>query len=219
MERYIKAFKVGDLFERSKKHTLKASLKKLTTSPIKTKDFPIANITSSKLNNGIVCYLEDIGEVLNTKKNNSITIADLGYSFYQNDYFVSSGHNFCLNVKSINLKNKLDENKDSYKYLVKLINDIYINKFHSFYRYISYGNDFAREYIVLPVVECAESLAIWHEVDGTPLTLDIPTIEDIMQRIEEHKRVKTINLYIAEKEKYIAEKEQYIKELEEKYVF
>ena len=131
-----------------------------------------------------------------------------------NDYFVSSGHNDCIKILSTKLKNKLDCDKNAYRYIALMLNNIYANKFHGFGRYISTGNDFAREYIVLPVVECSETLAIWHEADGTPLTLDIPTIDSIMQRIEEHKRDKTINYYISEKEKYIAEKEKYILEKE-----
>jgi hypothetical protein len=104
--------------------------------------------------------------------------------------------------------------------LAKYISVIFCNRFHGWEpgrksatygqsRQLGCGNDFDREIILLPVKQCEEQDAVWHEEDGTPLTLDTETIERIMNRIEERKKEKTINAYVASKAKYELEKAKY----------
>ena len=210
-EVYWKAFKVGDLFERSNDHQIKISIKETITSDIKTKEYCVANVTSCTDNNGIACWLKNDDDVINKKKKDFLTIATdgvyAGTTFYQDMYFVSTGHN---NI--IKLKTNIPLNRNGYLFLANTITTIFQNKYHGFQRSISAGNDFDREIILLPVKQCEEQNAVWHEEDGTPLTLDTETIERIMNRIEERKKDKTINTYVAMRAKYELERAKYVED-------
>ena len=148
---FWKSFKVGDLFERSNDHQIKASIKDLITSDVKTKEFCVANITSSSVNNGIACWLKDEGEVTSKKKKGFISVAPNGYAgtcFYQDEYFISTGNSNYLKLKSICISDT-----NAYLYISTLLTCVLRNKFHGFQRPISCGNDFDREIILLPVIK------------------------------------------------------------------
>ena len=208
---YWKAFKIGDLFERSNDHQIKTSIKDLNSSDAKTKEFCVANVTSCTDNNGIACWLKDEGEITSKKKKGYLTLATdgvyAGTVFYQNDYFVSSGHNNVLVSKTIpNISGCYAV------FIAKQIQKVLQNKYHGFQRSTSCGNDFDREIILLPVKQCEEQNAVWHEDDNTPITLDTETIERIMNRIEELKKDKTINTYVAMRAKYELERAKYVED-------
>ena len=120
-----KGFQLGDLFERDNSHQISGSKKILDESPIYDPSHTIMNITASKNNNGCSGYLADEGEVARIKKKGFLTIAsDAAYGgmcFYQEGYFVSTGHSNLLSLKNNNLKNLLDLNMLGYKFIAKLI--------------------------------------------------------------------------------------------------
>ena len=211
MERYWKSFRIGELFERSGRHIIKETIKNLNISSTKNTQFSIRNITGSGTNNGIACYLEDIKDISKKKEINKLTITTncqyIGTCFYQDDYFVGTNDNNIIDIKNKNLENILT-NK-SYKYLSLILTKIFHNKFHGFFRKIGCGNDFNREIILLPVIQCSQENAIWMEDDGTFITLDTEKISEIMDKVDANKRKKTIDFYEAEKAKYELEKAKY----------
>ena len=151
---YWKGFKVGDLFERSNKHKITASIKELDTSDVKTPEFCIGNVTSSTTNNGIACYLRDDPAYANIKVKNCLTIATDGYvgaCFYQDEYVVSTGHNNVITAKDSVLKDILEVNPNVNKFLALCFTKLYQNCFHGFSRSLSACDDFDREIILLPM--------------------------------------------------------------------
>ena len=220
---YWKAFKIGDLFERSGKHIIKESAKNITKSDTKDNKTNISLISGSAVNNGIVGYVSNMESIKdNISKNmfTACTVGNVGITFYQNTSFVSTG-----NTTSFIFKNKcLNEiTPTSNNMLAKYISYIFCNRFHGWEpgkksatyaqaRTLGCGNDFDREIILLPVKTCLEDDAVWHEDDNTPITLDTETIERIMNRIEEHKKEKTINTYVAMRAKYELERAKYVED-------
>jgi hypothetical protein len=188
---FWKEFAIGDLFERSKTHLIKTPAKFLKSSESKNDSFPIANVTASSYNNGISCWLEDAGEVKDKKKVGFLTIVDEtnpGVCFYQKDFFVSNSLTSFLVVKSQTLKRLLDSNVSYYDFIGKTIEFALRNRVHgwtigtSAKRTRSISFDFDRELILLPVIACSESEAVWHDDDGTPITLDVNKISYLLKR-------------------------------------
>ena len=174
-----KGFKLGDLFERDNSHQISGSKKILDESPTYDLSHTIMNITASKNNNGCSGYLADKGEVARIKKKGFLTIAsDAAYGgicFYQDGYFVSTGHSNLLTLKNNNLKNLLDLNVLGYKFIAKLITVTLCNgAANRFFRSIS--PDFDREIILLPCLEVTKNDDYIWEEDGHYYTLAVDYI-------------------------------------------
>lgn len=155
-----KKFFVGELFDYNGNHRIGDSLKNLKTSDKKTDEYFVANITASKENNGCVCFLRDHPK----KKIGMLTMASdaayAGICFYQEDYFVSTGHNYLIEVQNPKFKTMLDGNKIVYNFFGKYLSKIFCNGIHGFMR--SVGPDFSREIILLPLIETSKEKSIWN---------------------------------------------------------
>ena len=207
-----KAIKLGDIFERDNSHQISGSKKILDESPTYDSSHTIMNITASKNNNGCSGYLADVGEVARLKKKRFLTIAsDAAYGgicFYQDGYFVSTGHSNLLTLKNNNLKNLLDVNILGYKFIAKLITVALCNgAANRFFRSIS--SDFDREIILLPCLEVTKNDDYILEENGHFYTLAIEYIEHLMNEAKELREQKTIRLYEAERAKYERERAKY----------
>lgn len=207
-----KAIKLGDIFERDNSHQISGSKKILDESPTYDLSHTIMNITASKNNNGCSGYLADEGEVARLKKKGFLTIAsDAAYGgicFYQDGYFVSTGHTNLLTLKNNNLKNLLDLNILGYKFIAKLITVALCNgAANRFFRSIS--SDFDREIILLPCLEVTKNDDYILEEDRRYYTLAVDYIEKLMNEAKELREQKTIRLYEAERAKYERERAKY----------
>jgi hypothetical protein len=186
---FWKEFAIGDIFSKSSAHKISAKMKELKTSDNKNDVFCIANVTASAYNNGIACWLEDKGEVFFNKKTGFITMSQngsgAGAAFFQKDFFVSTGANAMLIIRNDRLKKKADSNDDVYSFLASEITACLKNRLHGYLYKVS--NDFDRELILLPVIACSESEAVWHDDDGTPITLDVDKISYLLLKGKEKK--------------------------------
>jgi hypothetical protein len=191
---FWKEFAIGDIFSKSSAHKISAKMKELKTSDNKNDVFCIANVTASACNNGIACWLEDKGEVFFNKKTGFITMSQdgsgAGAAFFQKDFFVSTGANAMLIIRNDRLKKKADSNDDVYSFLASEITVCLKNRLHGYLYKVS--NDFDRELILLPVIACSESEAVWHDDDGTPITLDVNKISYLLKRAEDAKKQKAL---------------------------
>ncbi len=174
-----KGFKLGELFERDNSHQISGSKKVLDESPVYDLNHTIMNITASKNNNGCSGYLADKGEVSLIKRKGFLTIAsDAAYGgicFYQNEYFVSTGHSNLLSIKNYKLKNLLDLNTIGYQFIAKLITTSLCNgTANRFFRSIS--SDFDREIILLPCLEVTKNDDYIWEENGHYYTLAVEYI-------------------------------------------
>jgi len=151
---YFKAFLVEDILA-IYNNSIKEPLKELTLVPDPTANAIVALITSSKLNNGVAGYIAD--DSYNTKiLKNKLTIGTKsgdGSVFFQGIDFVSSPGARAIVVLDPKLELELLADKNAYRYLALALSKVYINKFHGFVRGVNKGNDFSREYIILPVQE------------------------------------------------------------------
>lgn len=155
---YYKGFKIGDLIFRSTKHTINSSAKNIDCVKIKDALHPIGNTGMTALNNGIVNYVSDIGEVSIKKIKNCITVSPggngtAGAFFYQPNYIISTGNNNLVEFFDKNFENQLKCNEKAFMCFAKLLTLSLKNKFHCFARNIGTGNDFNRELILLPVYQ------------------------------------------------------------------
>lgn len=213
MNNYWKSFKIEELFKRDNSHKIKESQKQLEMKSEKDVDFSIAITDAGGTNNGVAGWIDKqtISDI--TKVNsNRITLAiggnASGCCFYHPYDFVSTRSNSMLIFLNDNIKNILSIN--SYRFFAKFLTLIFHNRFHGFMREMGSGNDFNREIILLPVRTCLENeKEIWTKDDGTKITLDVDKIQEIMEKVENHKKEKTIRKYEAEKAKYELEKAKY----------
>lgn len=157
---YYKAFRVGDLFERDNRFAYKNALKDVDYQEYKNEEYCIPFITLSGFNNGISGFLKKSDKLKNYIINGYMTIAsDCAYAgtcFYHNYDFIILGNGSLANtltVRDSNIKKSLDNNKDAYYYISKLISILFQNKLHGWNRKIGTGNDFDHEIILLPVYD------------------------------------------------------------------
>jgi hypothetical protein len=174
-----KSFKLSDLFIRSNDHVIKASKKNLDESSQLTHYYRIRNITASKENKGCSGYLADEGEVTLKKHINMLTIAsDAAYGgvcFFQNEWFVSTGHNNLLSIINPKLIEKLNQTFYTYEFLAAVLTKtMHSDKINRFMRPI--GADFDREIILLPLIQAAsKDPHIW-TIDDKKWNLAINTM-------------------------------------------
>jgi len=193
-----KVFELGELFDRNSSHSIKAQKKNLDESDVYDEMHTIKNITASKENNGCSGYLEDSGEVTERKKINLLTIAsDAAYGgvcFFQDDWFVSTGHNNILELKNQKMKSLLDADFNMYFYLAKIVTKIIrLPGINRFMRPI--GSDFNREIILLPVIEVkGTDEYIWEE-NGKYFTLAVNTMSYLYLQGQVNIQQKKIDTY------------------------
>ena len=193
-----KAFELWDLFDRNSSHSIKAQKKNLDESDVYDEMHTIKNITASKENKGCTGYLEDSGEVSEKKKINLLTIAsDAAYGgvcFFQDDWFVSTGHNNILELKNQKMKSLLDAHLNIYYYLAKIVTKIMrlpgINRFMR-----SIGSDFNREIILLPVIEVKGTEEYVWEENGKYFTLAVNTMSYLYLQGQINIQQKKIDTY------------------------
>jgi hypothetical protein len=184
---FWKEFSVGDLFEKNTKHVIKKPSKFLDVKEQKNEEYTIANVTASAYNNGIAGYIKRKDAPDESIFQRAITIAPVaayaGIAFFQKEPFVSTGNSNMLVFKSKKLENEI--NDDCFAFISAELTAAFRNRLHGFSRTISL--DFDRELILLPVIACSESEAVWHDDDGTPITLDVDKISYLLLKGKEKK--------------------------------
>lgn len=216
--KYLKAFNIGSLFQKSTRHILGIPQKNLDISSEYSEDYSVANVTGAKTNNGASGYLKDDGIVSIKKNINHMTIVcdgdgGTGAVFFQDRYFTSTATANIIDILDINLKNILDSNHISYLYISNLLTKIFLKSGTYSRNYKIDNSNFNREIILLPVISCKATESIWEDIDEdgniTYLTLDVEYIKELMEAAKKRKEEKTIRYYEAEKAKYEAEKAKY----------
>lgn len=201
-----KRFLIGDLFERSTKLAISINQKDLNVCDKTDDDHQIALISASRNGSGRVGYIEnDLVDEKNVSIN-KITFDDQwGFTFFQQEKFViTGGHNAILEVRNPRLKEKLDENIDTYNFISLLINKVTIKSNIFGYGY-KINNKLDREVILLPCITVTDKDdAVWEE-NGCYYTIASDYISELMSRAKELREQKTIKVYEAEKAKYEAE--------------
>ena len=205
-----KAFKLGDLFNRSTSLAMGANQKDLNLIEEKDDTHSVALISASRSGSGRVGYIED--SLIDDSKVsiNKITFDDQwGFTFFQQeDFVITGGHNAILEIIEPKLKTVLDDNLTCYSFLSLIINNITIKSGIFGYGY-KINNKLDREIILLPCLEVAAGEDYIWEENGKYYTLAVNYIKKLMDEAKEQREQKTIRLYEAEKAKYEAEKAKY----------
>ena len=192
-----KAFKLGDLFNRSTSLAMGANQKDLNLIEKKDDTHSVALISASRSGSGRVGYIED-GLVDDSKVSiNKITFDDQwGFTFFQQeDFVITGGHNAILEIIEPKLKTVLDDNLTCYSFLSLIINNITIKSGIFGYGY-KINNKLDREIILLPCLEVpAGEDYIWEE-NGKHYTLAINYISYLYLSGKVNYNQKLIDNYI-----------------------
>lgn len=155
---FYRAFRVGELIQRSTRHMIKSSAKNIDYIEKRDEHHTIGNTGMTASNNGIVNYVSENDEINKKKIKDCITVSPggngtAGAFFYQPDYIISTGNNNLVEFLNKTLEVELKNNKAAFKCFARILTISLKNKFHCFARGISIGNDFSREIILLPCYE------------------------------------------------------------------
>ena len=205
-----KAYKLGNIFERSTKLAFKKNQKDLSLSQIKNNETDIALISASRNGSGCVGYLEEKEVPLNLISINKITFDDQwGFTYFQKERFViTGGHNAILEIKNTKLENLMLHHKFCFSFVCLILNKITLKSGIFGYGY-KINNKFDREIILLPCLEVTKNDDYIWEEDGHYYTLAVDYIEKLMNEAKELREQKTIRLYEAERAKYERERAKY----------
>ena len=205
-----KSFKLSSIFDYSGKHVIKTPIKELKT--YKTyQDGLIANVTSTKNNNGINCYVELNNEIENKKVKNVLTIAtngSVGVCFYHPYYIISTGDSKVIEIYNSKLKKIFDNNEFLYYFFSKLLTRNFYKTYYSYTKKIK-KEDVDSTTILLPCISLSSSDDYIWEDNNNYYTLAVDYIKKLMDSAKKLKEEKTIKLYEKERAKYEAERVKY----------
>ena len=150
-----KNFTLDYLFDLSANHVIDSSLKKLKTYNAYHNGL-IANVTATKENNGIKCYIDINEEVEEKKKKNLFTIAPdaeyAGICFYHPYYIISTGHSKIIEFKDSKINNFFNKSNNPYYFFARLLTKIFCKTFYGFSKSIT-KDDFGNTSILLPCLK------------------------------------------------------------------
>ena len=167
-----KAYRLGDIFERSTKLAMGTNQKDLNLAKEKDNNHTVALISASRNGSGRVGYVETSLVDESKISINKLTFDDQwGFTFFQQeDFVITGGHNAILEIRNEHLKEILDNNLQCYSFLSLIINNITIKTGIYGYGY-KINNKLDREIILLPCLEVAEGEDYIWEEDGKQYTL------------------------------------------------
>ena len=169
-----KPFKVGDLFVESTEHYLEKSKKNYNISETKDEEYCVAVCAASKVNNGIVGYINEVDDVPIKKRKGYLTKGGFGHVFYQDDWFIKPGGSWgmlnILKFRDDKIKRVFDSNTTLYKFMAKILTKLF-TQICSW----GYSSPIDREIILLPLLETTREESIW-EFDGKYYTLAVDVI-------------------------------------------
>ena len=201
-----KAYKLGDLFERTTPPATNCTAKELDIydEPF---DGSVALITRAETNNGIRGYIKNNGYP--TLKR-GITYNDQFslFLFHNYEFTTIKDHLSILHSKYEKLNVLMLEDKDVDNFLIIIFNKIFSKEIFNF-NYTGADFKFTREIIMLPCLEVAEGEDYIWEENGKHYTLAVEYIKKLMDQAKELCEQKTIRLYEAERAKYEAERAKY----------
>ena len=201
-----KAYKLGDLFERTTPPATNCTAKELDIydEPF---DGSVALITRAETNNGIRGYIKNNGYP--TLKR-GITYNDQFslFLFHNYEFTTIKDHLSILHSKYEKLNVLMLEDKDVDNFLIIIFNKIFSKEIFNF-NYTGADFKFTREIIMLPCLEVAEGEDFIWEENGKHYTLAVDYIKKLMDKAKELREQKTIRLYEAERAKYEAERAKY----------
>ena len=170
-----KSFKLGELFETSTEHYLEKSKKNYNISETQTETHTVAVCAASKINNGIVGYIEEVDDIPNKKRKGFLTKGGFGHCFYQPNWFIKPGGSWgmldIIKIKSQRFKSVLDKETLGYLFLAKNLTKIFTSMASW-----GYAVPFDREIILLPCLEVAKGSDYIWEDNGKYYTLAKNTV-------------------------------------------
>jgi hypothetical protein len=145
------SFEIGYIFEQSTEHYLEKSKKNYNLVEKKSEEFFVAVCAASKINKGIVGYINEVDDVALKRRKNFLTKGGFGHVFFQDDWFVKPGGSWgmlnILKIKNNNFRNDIESFIFVYEFLAKILTEIFTN-FSSW----GYQMNIDREIILLPLI-------------------------------------------------------------------